>query len=231
MPGHQLEGEYMSLGLQDYSNAIQAMAERVVRLETERVIVPAANKMLGRIKRRIQNEGKNSDGSSIGAYSKKPGYFTRKQFVKKSAFKAIGKKEAETGFLTEGNIVEVYDISRRKKNGQGRRSFKVVKKDFSERKSMYLAEGYKELREIQGRPVDKINYTYTGDTIGSYVLYAGNDAVLLGLNNERSAKIREGLEKRKGRAFSASAEELQDYETEVSEVLNEISRENLIRRV
>lgn len=83
-------------------------------------------------------------------------------------------------------------------------------------KTMRLDGGYKQLRAIQGRPVDKMNYNYTGDTMLAYQMEVLKDAVLLGLTNERASKIRQGLEAKRGKAFYPTKAEITEYEKNVA---------------
>lgn len=94
-------------------------------------------------------------------------------------------------------------------------------------KTMYLPSGYKQLRDIQGRPTDTINENYTGDTLLSYQQEAVGNGIVQGFVNTRAAKIREGQEKRFGKIFSPTKEELENYAKRVGENLSEIQRKIL----
>lgn len=83
------------------------------------------------------------------------------------------------------------------------------------RKTKYLANGYKQLREIQGLRTDVKNYEYTGDTLLAFGLEARQNEVVIGFRNQRAATIRRALEKREGVAFAPSASEVQAYSEEV----------------
>ena len=47
-------------------------------------------------KDRVFGEGKNSDNQNIGTYSAKPEYFSKSKFIRKAAFKPIGKTGKKT---------------------------------------------------------------------------------------------------------------------------------------
>lgn len=175
----------MSITLEQYQNKLSQLAKEGSEKAIESIVVPAANELLANIKNRIIKDGQKSDGSKIGNYSVKPIYVEREAFIQKSKFKPKGK----TGKTTFDN---------------GR-----------PHKSMYLQQGYKELRSIQGRPVDKINEFYSGSTMASYQMEVQSNQVLLGITNEKSAKIRAGQEKRFGKIFSATRQEIEDYNKEV----------------
>lgn len=175
------------MDLKEYQARLEKLAVAAQNTAAESVIVPAANGLLASIKVRITAEGKNSAGATIGQYSTKEMYATREQFIKKGSFQPRGK--VNKGTFKNGNT----------------------------RQSMYLPAGYKELRDIQGRPTDKMNYNYSGDTMASYQMQAKPDRVLLGLTQERAANIRKGLEAKRGKAFYATADELAEYNKEVTE--------------
>lgn len=174
----------MIMDLVEYQARLSRLAQEAKEASAQLVIVPAANKLLATIKNRIAVEGKDSSGGSIGQYSTKAAYFTKEQFVKKSAFRGQGKAGKKKGVTN---------------------------------KSMYIPDGYKGLRDIQGRPTDKMNYDYSGDTLAAYQMEANNKEVLLGLINQRAADIRKHLEQKRGKAFTATSEEIADYDKEVAE--------------
>lgn len=91
------------------------------------------------------------------------------------------------------------------------------KKGKSIKKTMYLKEGYYELRNIQGKNVGYIDYTYRGDLMLSFQLMNDENKVVMGFNKESEALKREGLEERFGIAFSPSKQEIEDYKEEVEE--------------
>lgn len=176
----------MSLTLEEYQDKLRELARQGSEKAIESVVVPNANLLLASIKNRIIQDGQKSDGSKIGNYSAKPAYFEKQQFIQKGKFKGIG-KTGQTKY-TNGAM----------------------------HKSMYLPGGYKQLRDIQGRPTNQINEFYTGDTMLAYQMQSKDKEVLLGLVNERAAKIRHGQEKMFGRIFSATDDEIKEYNQNVS---------------
>lgn len=183
---------------QEYRTKLLSLRDAAVSKAVEFILVPNANELLANIKNRIMVDGKNTAGAEIGQYSTKPMYATKEQFVKKSSFKPLGQR----GFKGE-RIVP----------GAKKGEFKVKK---TPPKSMYLEQGYKQLRSIQGRPVDKMNYNYTGDTMLGYQLAAVNNTVLLGMVNEQSSKVRKGLEAKRGKAFYPGSEELAQFKKNIA---------------
>lgn len=176
----------MSITLEQYQDKLRELARQGSEKAIERVVVPAANELLANIKNRIIRDGQNSAGQKIGNYSTKPAYFEKEQFIQKGKFKGIGK------------------------TGQTKYASGAM------HKSMYLPQGYKQLRDIQGRQTQFINEFYTGDTMLAYQMQPKDKEVLLGLTTERAAKIRHGQEAKRGRIFSATEEEIKEYNENVS---------------
>jgi hypothetical protein len=166
-------------------------------------VTPSAKTLLQSIKKRIFSEGKNSNGQPIGDYSTKPIYVSRKQFANPAAFQPYGK-------IRRGRIVS--------RKG---RLFAEEKKH----KTMYLPNGYKQLRQIQGKESQFVNLNYRGKTMRAYVMNETNTEVLLGLNTPLAAAIRSKQEERfKASIFAATPEEIQVYQMSVTTRLNRIIR-------
>lgn len=166
----------------------------------ESVFVPAANELLANVKNRVVRDGKNSDNAQIGNYSTTAIYVEPSQFINKGAFKPQGK------------------------NTVGARGKKrTVKPNGQQRKTMYLPNGYKELRDIQGRESDKVNLFYRGDLMLSYVQQNEPTYILQGLDKESESKKLEGLQKRFGEGLlKPSQEELAEYQKNVIEGVKQI---------
>lgn len=180
--------------LEQYRTALGDLARKVGDRLTDAAIIPAGSALLARIKNRVINEGKNSNGGKIGTYSTKPTYYRRDQFVKKGAFKGQGK------------------------NGSGK------KKDGTPRRSMYLQNGYAQLRQIQGRESSFVNAEYSGDTMLALQLVRNGDIVQLGFVRQKAAVIRKALERRYGPFFSGTQQGLNQYSQEVSTVAADLTR-------
>lgn len=104
-------------------------------------------------------------------------------------------------------------------------SFKAVGKTGKKTKStMYISSGYKGLRDIQGKPTNISNQTYTGSTLASYQLQVVSDGVLMGMVNEKASVIRKGQEQKKGmRIYPPSASEIAEYQKEVIEETRKVT--------
>lgn len=162
--------------LEELGPRLQEIRDKLVKEAQERVLIAAATAMKAEMQDRIFNRGEDINGGKIGNYSEKASYFTKDQFVRKSAFKPQG----QNGF--KGERV-VYD----KKSKTG----KVVKKV---PKSMYLPDGYKEFRDIQGRKTDTKNYKLTGSLEKSIQVVKKGNEILIAITDGDESKKRHWLE-------------------------------------
>lgn len=173
--------------LEEYTERLKRLSTTYADKAKEAVFVPAANELLATIKNRIVQDGKNSQGSNIGQYDTTPAYYGPNAFVKKSSFSAQGKT--------------------------GEKIFKNGKPH----KTEFIPSGYKGLREKQGRRTDVINESYSGATMLAYQMAVGGNDILLGMTNTEAAKIRQGQEKKRGKIFYATKNEIEDYNKNVRE--------------
>jgi hypothetical protein len=118
----------------------------------------------------------------------------------------IGDYSSKEGWFSKDQFAQKGSFKNKGKTGKPTKS------------TMYLAGGYKQLRQIQGRSTAGVNETYSGSTMASYQLEVRSEDIVTGMVNERSAKIREGQEKKFGTIFSAGATEIQDYAKNVAEI-------------
>lgn len=81
--------------------------------------------------------------------------------------------------------------------------------------TMYLPAGYKQLRQIQGRESSQVNLQYTGSTLLSYQLQALPKYVVIGFLSKEASQIRQANEKKYGKVFYATNEEMKDYTKQV----------------
>ncbi len=178
-------------------------------------ILPAAYELLAAIKERISVQGKNTADGNIGNYSTEPIYACPSQFAKPGSFTPGGKSGAGKKVLkTYVNQADQLEHGRKflpfLKTRKGKH-YTQLKRDYSDYKSMYLAEGYQELRDVQGLRTDIVNFTYRGDLMESYQLQKISQYVVLGLTTELSVLKRQGLEKKFGDVFHATAQEKEAY--------------------
>lgn len=133
------------------------------------------------------NDGENSAGSTIGTYSTTPAYYGQESFVRKSSFSAQGKT--------------------------GEKVFKNGKPH----KTEYFPSGYSGLRSKQGRRTDRMNMNYSGSTLLSYQMQVRDKDILLGMVNKEASEIRLGQEKKRGKIFYATQQEMDSYNRNVIE--------------
>lgn len=102
-------------------------------------------------------------------------------------------------------------------------AFRAGGKKRKDSKTMYLPAGYKQLRDIQGMTTSVMNYDYSGSTMADYQHQSTGTALLLGLISKRSSDIRRGLEKKRGRAFYATSQEMTSYNEDVVEIVEDLT--------
>lgn len=156
------------MSLSQLTEVLNEIARRLDEQVVDIVSIQAMNELHAEFQSRVFEQGLNSDGEQIGEYSEKPGYYSKEKFIQKEAFKPQGKR----GFKGE----------RLKQTGS---EFIIVKKN---PKTMYLKKGYKELRDIQGRPVDKVNLDYSNSLKKAYRVFQFGDVVVYGQNDEQEHK-------------------------------------------
>lgn len=186
------------MDLKEHLSKLRSLSANITTQAVNSIFVPAANRLLAETKNRIINEGVASDGTQIGQYSTKPSYYTRDQFVKKSAFKPIGK----TG-------------NRKFKNGKPH-------------KSMYVQSGYSGLRSLQGRQVAFVNSDYSGSLMADYVQNVRQKEIVHGFTNKQESNKRKGLEQRYGKKIYASTpEQIEAYKVETLKGIKEFTLKTL----
>lgn len=223
----------MTITPEEYSARLTQLYGLVNGDLAEHTVLPAAADLLIEIKQRVVNEGRATSGAAIGSYSTKPLYASKQQFVA-GGFNPQGKK-SKMG-ITPGDILVPtvrYKESKNLKMGtkflaivkqRKVKNYTIVKSNYADRKTMYLPEGYKELRNIQSLRTDIVNFRYSGDLLNSYQLQKMSQSVILGLTSEKSAKKREGLEKKFGDVFHATEQEKQNYISKVNFLLLRVTR-------
>jgi hypothetical protein len=196
-------------------------------------VIPAAAELLIEIKQRIVNDGLNSAGGDIGSYSTKPIYAGPDKFVQ-GGFVAQGKNN-KFGITKGDRLVSTHQLEQSKGFVHGKKflqkvkerpykRYSLVKSNYEERKTMYLQEGYKELRDVQGMRTDVVNLNYSGELLFTYQMQRYGNYVAIGFTTEQSAVKREGLEKKYGYVFFATDEEKRNYIAKVNFLILRVSR-------
>lgn len=181
-----------------YQHILQSMAYREAAAFNERVIIVAATKLVSSINRRIIRRGLRTDGTKIGTYSESPFYAGAKAFIVKSKNTRLGK----TGL-------------KKFKNGNAH-------------KTTYLAAGYKQLRQVQGRENSFVNLEYTGSMMNDLKVGNSGNSIVIGFTSEKESKKRKGLEKKyNGSIFAGSKDDFAAYKEavvlETQQLVKEIS--------
>ncbi len=140
---------------------LQKMRERIKNIKAASLMESVVAKVQTAMEKRIFEDGASGNGQKLGTYSTKPMYATKKQFAKTSAFKPQGK----TG---------------------GKGTFKNKRT----RQSMYLAQGYKQLKQVQGLQSNFVNLEYTGALRKAFKAKPQTNAqqVTLGIGGKQSDK-------------------------------------------
>lgn len=222
----------MTVTPQQHIEYMERLYEKLVSkdLAKDTIAITGAELLIS-IKQRIAGEGRNSNDQPIGNYSTTPLYATRDEFAKPGAFKAGGK----TGKLiptfqakaaTKLNIGYKF-IPLLKTRKAPYKHYTVVTDQNKPHTSMYLQDGYKELRDIQGLRTDVMNFQYRGDLLNSYQMAQVAQEVLLGITDEFNADKRHGLEDRFGNVFYATPKERETYELRTNFLLSRITRNTL----
>lgn len=168
---------------------IEKMTAKIAALDSAKLIYPAATEVHDMLVTRVFDEGKGGDNAQIGNYSTEPAYYTKKQF-NGSGFKPQGKTEKGS----------------KKKNG-------------TDRMSMYLPGGYKELRQIQGYETAFVNLTYSAKLRKEFAtkLAIEGDSVVLRLRDKLNKDKVDGLTEKYGsETFKHTTEERKFFAKEVT---------------
>lgn len=190
--------------INEYISRLEQLAG-VVGTAEQHTIVPSGREMLVAIKARVRR-GVGTNGNKIGSYSTKPMYAGPAQFIKRGAFKAQGKR---------GNIGDRLIPTARTRTNSVRANplkystYTIAKPNYKPRKTMYLADGYKELRAIQGLEVGYMDLNYSGNMAKDYQMQQVAREVLLGMVGRVGQY--QGLTTRFGAFYPPSASEKAVY--------------------
>lgn len=127
------------------------------------IVFPVATAMQDKMRLRIFENGVNGSNEQIGTYSTTPIYANKLAFDNTSGFKPQG-KNAKTVERTKKSFKFNYEtgtsgtITKTKYKTLAKGSGKFA--NGKQRKSMYLAGGYRQLRQIQGKESSFVNFKY-----------------------------------------------------------------------
>jgi hypothetical protein len=180
----------------------KSIADKIRSLNIAKTIVfPVATIMLDSMRQRLFQEGISGDGSKTGSYSTTPIYASKSSFVG-GGFSPQGKnaKKTASGKLSKGS-----------KN----------KKDGAQRKSMYLADGYKQLRQVQGKETAFVNLQYSGLLFTDFSkLAVEKDTVVSKVGTRESSDKLKWLSDKYGKdTFKHTKQEREFFKKEISKQL------------
>jgi hypothetical protein len=126
------------------------------------------------------------------------------------------------GKSSTGNKIGNYS---RKEGYYGREDFTnrgsfqgVGKNGGKPRKTMYLQQGYYQLRGIQGKENAFVNMDYSGDTRNRYQFNVSGNRVIFGMTTAKSALIREGNDKKFGvNIWASTRQQLEEFNKGVAQ--------------
>jgi hypothetical protein len=159
------------MALENIIERLRALSFIVGSEDTQkRVSLAASIAVLATMKRRIFTDGLATDGSKIGTYSTNPYY--------QNPNNLIG--------------VAVSGVKPMGKNGLSQ--FKSGK----QKKTKYLAQGYKELRDLTGRQSNFVDLNFSGSTSGALQFGLRGNVAVVGFVNQEAAEIIQESETRFG---------------------------------
>jgi len=177
----------MNTNINNLSNYLETLFDTLAEYSEERVTLIGAVAMEAALKRRIFQDGQASRGTLIGTkYSSNEGYFTRDYFTAR-----------QSAFVPTAKETLVKETTRVGKNsGISIRSVKVSKKDTSKinPKTMYVRDGYKGVRELQGRQTQKVDLKLSGSLEQNITNVRSGNKTLLVIKSQTEVKKSEDLE-------------------------------------
>lgn len=202
------------MSINDFANNLDDMANQAEQVLAD-IYTAALHNLDTEIHGRIFNEKKSALGQPLGSYSTKEMWASKSAFFK-AGFKPMGKGENRLGQKP---------LSYKKYNSYTGKTTTTayVASTGLDRKTMYLANGYKELRAVQGLPVDTVNLQYTGELMkNGFIKKIGDNTFQLVFNNSENEKKARGYEKRKGLSiFAASNDESENAKKYIGVKINQ----------
>lgn len=195
--------------LSNLYNAIANQAE-------ERLTVIGAVAMQASMLKRIFERGQATSGAGISSkYSSTPTYYPKKAFKKTAgAFKPIGKNTLikSTTKTKAANTVSKTTISVSKKNVETK----------ANRKTMYLAGGYKMLRQVQGLQTNFVDLHVSGSLMQSIRIVSVKGKAQIRITSAKEVEKSEKIEELYGNIdiFTPS---VQDWQASNEAISNEVA--------
>ena len=192
------------MAFSDLSNRLTELSMQLDTKMPDVLAVTVMGELMAIHKKRIFDDGLNTKGESLGEYSTEEAYFSKDEFVRKAAFKPQGKDPKKQLKTT------LFDIGTKKKRTV------QIKKNFTERKTMFLAKGYSEFRDIQGRKTDHVNLKLSGSLEAGINVVKNENAALYGTTSPYESEKFQGLEDRYG-VFGLTPTEQQFLKDEITD--------------
>jgi len=214
----------MQITAQEFSDRLRDVYGLVSGDLAQTALAKPAAALYAEVRRRVFTEGKDSDGNALGQYSVKPLYVSREMFAKPGSFYAQGKSVA-LGYTQGDKLVPTFQLRRGviKPTKRVIKNFSVVKSNNKPRKTMYLPQGYKELRDIQGLRTDIVDLTYRGDLKKDWAIAKDAQAFLLGFKTKQQSDKRFAVERQYGPVFYPTEQEKNKYLQAASFNLNRLT--------
>lgn len=175
------------MNITNLPNYLETLFDTLAEYSEERVTLIGAIAMEHAMKKRIFQDGKTSNETLISSgYSSGEGWFSRSYFTaRSSAFVPISKKSI---------IKETTRVG--KNSGIKIRTTKISKKDTRTKvnKTMYVRDGYKGVRELQGRQTQKVDLKLSGSLEQNITNVRSGDKTLLVIKSQTEVKKSEDLE-------------------------------------
>lgn len=160
---------------------------------------------------RVFGRGQASDGSQIGTYSTKPVHVGASSFLTKAgADKVLGSKAKRKALYAAAKASGEAPFIPKSKPGPGGKG------------AIFFPDGYKGIRQADGRQVTKVDLRYTGQMQNDYQSVPYNQGFALGfLTSNNAAKMR-GNEARFGKQVAELSQGEIDQLNDI--YLNEFAR-------
>lgn len=165
--------------------------DKLASLKVAEFILPFAVTANTEMSERIFEDGKNASNAKIGNYSTEEMYASQNKFNNKGSFRPKGKS--------------------------GKSKFK----NGNTHKSMFLKNGYRELRKLQGYQSSFVNLQYTGDLMTDFTkVKPVGEKVIVSVSRGINDKKIQGLEDRYGKnVFRHTKEEKKKFTDSVTKAL------------
>jgi hypothetical protein len=198
----------MAITLLELSKQLQSLSNDLNTGQLGNVMAQLGSDATVLVRRRVQETGKNADGSSFPAYSTKPMLAGRGTFKTQAAFNKVAgskKKRSELEWVTVGgsgfsSFLSAASGGDGPSNTGGKHLF-------------ILPGGYKELRDLHGRQTAFVDFTWSGNMWNNIKVTSDRAELDTGVAIIKATlpleqKKLAGLTKRKGEILELSKSEI-----------------------